>query len=439
MLDIKLIRNQPETVRAGLQSRGGRYLPAFEELLSADAEWRKVNAEADALRARRNQAADEIGRLKKEKKDIGGVLKEMEGVKATLRELEERAKALEGRVQESLLNIPNLPDSSVPAGKEPSDNKVVREWGTKRTFAFSARDHQDVGEGLGILDFGRAAKLSGARFALLVGEGARLERALIQFMLDLHTREHGYTELFPPFLVNRATMTGTGQLPKFAEELYSCPSDDLFLIPTAEVPVTNIFRDEVLEEAALPRAFCAYTACFRREAGSYGKDTRGLIRNHQFNKVELVRFCRPEDSLAQLEILTGHAEEVLKRLNIPYRVMALCAGDLGFSSAKTYDLEVWMPGDRSGGESGGRPNGAWREISSCSTFTDYQSRRIGIQMKRSDGPRALPHTLNGSGVAVGRTMAAVLENYQEPDGGVLVPEALRPYLGTDRLKPAKYF
>lgn len=450
MLDIKTLRTQPEAVREGLRRRGGRYLPALEDVLAADGDWRKINAEADALRTRRNRAADEIGRLKREKKDASGILKEMEELKARLKELEEKAKTLEARVQDGLLGIPNLPDGSVPPGKGPDENPVVRAWGEKPAFSFPVRDHQEVGEGLGILDFGRAAKLSGARFALLLGEGARLERALIQFMLDLHTREHGYTEVFPPFLVNRTTMTGTGQLPKFEEELYACREDDLFLIPTAEVPLTNLFRDETLEEDALPRALCAHTACFRREAGSYGKDTRGLIRNHQFNKIELVRFARPEDSLRELEILTGHAEEVLRRLKLPYRVVELCAGDLGFSSAKTYDLEVWMPGDgagqksregaadRSAAEGRGAP-GAWREISSCSTFTDYQARRIGVRVKRKDGSRALVHTLNGSGVAVGRVMAAILENFQQPDGTVAVPEALKAYMGTDRLAPRRLF
>jgi seryl-tRNA synthetase len=449
MLDIKLIRSDPERVRAGLQSRGGRSLPAFEELLVADAAWRKVNAEAEALRARRNQAADEIGRLKKERKDAFPLLKEMEVLKGALKKLEEQAKVSEDELKRGLMALPNLPHDSVTKGQDASENRTLREWGKPPAFAFAPKDHQDLGERLGILDFARAAKLSGARFALLVGDGARLERALVQFMLDLHTKEHGYTEVFPPFLVTGQTMTGTGQLPKFAEELYACREDDLYLIPTAEVPVTNLYRDEVLEESSLPRAVCAYTACFRREAGSYGKDTRGLIRNHQFNKVELVRFVRPEDSLAELETLTAHAEEVLKRLELPYRVVELCTGDVGFSSAKTYDLEVWMsaggglrPDSAKGdgvapGGKGAAPLGAYREISSCSTFTDFQSRRIGIAMKRADGSRALPHTLNGSGVAVGRTMAAILENFQQEDGSVVVPAALRPYFGTDRLTPAK--
>jgi seryl-tRNA synthetase len=422
MLDIKLLRANPDAVRQGLQARGGRYLPALEELLKTDAEWRKLNASADELRAKLNKMGEEVGRLKREKQDASAAMASANEIKENLKGLGEQLSALEAKLREGLLSVPNLPDASVAAGKDASENKPVREWGQKPAFAFKPKDHQEVGESLGILDFARAAKLSGARFALAVGDGARLERALVQFMLDLHVNQHGYTEVFPPFLVTRQTMTGTGQLPKFEEELYALRDDDLFLIPTAEVPVTNLYRDEVLDEASLPRALCAYTACFRREAGSYGKDTRGLIRNHQFNKVELVRFVRPEDSLKELEALTGHAEEVLKRLELPYRVLALCTGDLGFSSAKTYDLEVWMAGEN-----------AYREISSCSTFTDYQSRRIGIQMKRKDGGRALPHTLNGSGVAVGRTVAALLENGQQADGSVLLPKALHSYMGTDRL------
>ncbi|MGQ0644444.1 MAG: serine--tRNA ligase [Elusimicrobiota bacterium] len=428
MLDLKLLRSDPEAVRRGLKSRGGRSLPALEQLISLDDQWRLVNGEAETLRAARNKAADEIGRLKRDKKDASALIKEMESGKARLKELEEKAAALEASLAEGLLGLPNLPDPSAPEGGGPSDNREVRRHGEARPLP-GARDHQDLGEALGILDMARGAKLAGARFAVLAGDGARLERALISYMLDL-AAEHGYLEIFPPFLANGASLTGTGQLPKFAEELYACKEDDLYLIPTAEVPLTNLHRSETLEEGDLPRALCAYTACFRREAGSYGKDTRGLIRNHQFNKVELVRFCRPEDSPRELELLTGHAEEVLKRLGLPYRVMELCAGDLGFSAAKTYDLEVWMPGDKSGAG-----QGAWREISSCSTFADFQARRMDIRFKRKDGGRAFVHTLNGSGLAVGRTAAAILENFQQPDGSVAVPEVLRPYLRKDRLMP----
>lgn len=426
MLDLKSIRQNPAEARRALASRSEKHGVALDALLEADAAWRAAFAEVEPLRARRNKAADDVGRLKREKSDVGPLLKEMEELKTRLKAAEEQAAVLEARVQERLLEIPNIPHSSVPAGADASANPELRRVGEPRRFDFKVRDHQTLGEALGLFDFARAAKLSGARFALLTGAGARLERALINFMLDLHA-EHGYTEVFPPFLVTRQTMTGTGQLPKFAEELYAAPADDLFLIPTAEVPLTNLYRDETLDAARLPKALCAYTACFRREAGSYGKDTRGLIRNHQFNKVELVRFVRPEDTLAELEKLTAHAETVLKKLALPYRVVALCAGDLGFSAAKTYDLEVWLPG-----EDGGR--GAYREISSCSTFTDFQARRIGIRYKTEDGARGLVHTLNGSGVAVGRTAAAILENYQRADGSVDVPDALRPYLGRDRLE-----
>ena len=434
MLDVKLIRQNPEVLRSALKNRGGRYLPALEEFLSADGRFRDAQKELEPLQARRNKAADEVGNLKRQKMDASALLKEMEELKGRIKDLEERAKSLEAEATEKLLGLPNLPDASVPVGSDAAENPVVREWGTRPSFGFTPKDHQDVGEKLGILDFARAAKLSGARFALLIGDGARLERALIRFMLDIHTREHGYTEVLPPYMVTRQTMTGTGQLPKFAEELYAT-QDDLFMIPTAEVPVTNLFRDETLPEEKLPLALTAYTACFRREAGTYGKDTRGLIRNHQFNKVELVRFVKPEDHLAELEKLTGHAEDVLKKLGLPYRVVSLVTGDIGFSSAKTYDLEVWMPGDRSKDP---KAPGAYREISSCSTFTDFQARRIGIRMKRKDGTKSLLHTLNGSGVAVGRTMAAILENFQQANGSVVVPEVLRSHLGTDRLVPKPF-
>lgn len=421
MLDIKRVRSDPDGVRTSLANRGGRFLPKFEELLTLDSALRSVQAEVEPLRARRNQAAEEIGRLKREKKDAAPLLKEMEELKERMKTLEARTAESDAAVQAALLELPNIPLASVPPGRGAEENREVRQWGTPRSFGFKPKDHQELGEKLGMMDFTRSAKISGARFALLTGVGARLERALINFMLDMHTTEHGYTEVFPPFLVTRQTMTGTGQLPKFADELYATKDDDLFLIPTAEVPLTNLYRDEALDESSLPRALCAYTACFRRESGSYGKDTRGLTRNHQFNKIELVRFVRPEESEAELERLTAHAEAVLQRLELPYRVMALCAGDLGFSSAKTYDLEVWAPG-----ENGGK--GQWREISSCSTFTDFQARRIGLRYKKPDGSRALLHTLNGSGVAVGRTMAALLENFQEEDGSVAIPSALRPYL-----------
>jgi seryl-tRNA synthetase len=432
MLDIKLIRSHPDVVRKALEHRGGKSSALFETFVGMDRDYRATLAELEPLRARRNQAADEVGRKKRQKEDVADLLKEMEELKSRLKSLEERAGEEAKKVQDTLLEFPNLPHESVPIGASAMENKEERRWGTPRVFSFQPKDHQELGERLGLMDFSRAAKISGARFSLLTGVGARLERALINFMLDLHTTEHGYTEIVPPYLVTRQTMTGTGQLPKFEDELYATREDDLFLIPTAEVPLTNMFRDEDMDEAGLPRAVCAYTACFRRESGSYGKDTRGLTRNHQFNKIELVRFVRPEETLTELELLTGHAETVLQRLGLPYRVLSLCTGDVGFSSAKTYDLDVWAPG-----ENGGK--GQWREISSCSTFTDFQARRIGLRYKKPDGSKALLHTLNGSGVAVGRTMAALLENYQEADGTVLVPEALRPYLGMDRITPSGGF
>lgn len=416
MIDIKLIRTQPDVVRKSIENRGGRFLPKFEELLVLDKELRAILAEVEPLRARRNQAADEFGRRKRLREDGGALLKEMEDLKLKMKSLEERAGEAEKKssswrswnFRTCRWTLSRRPRGGGEPGYPPP------RWGVPRAFSFPVKDHQDLGEKLGLMDFTRAAKLSGARFALLTGVGARMERSLINLMLDLHTAEHGYTEIFPPFLVTRQTMTGTGQLPKFEEELYATKEDDLFLIPTAEVPLTNMFRDETMDESSFPRGLCAYTACFRREAGTYGKDTRGLTRNHQFNKIELVRFVRPEDSVKELELLTTHAEMILQRLGLPYRVMELCTGDMGFSSAKTYDLEVWAPGENGG-------LGQWREISSCSTFTDFQARRIGLRYTKPDGSRALVHTLNGSGVAVGRTMAAILENYQEADGTVIVP------------------
>jgi seryl-tRNA synthetase len=325
-----------------------------------------------------------------------------------------------------LLRINNLPDASVPVGQSEADNKIMREVGKKTEFAFAPKNHQELGEGLGILDLKTGAKLSGARFAVLKSQGAALERALISFMLDVHTREHGYSEVFTPYLVTPETMKGTGQLPRFEEELFRLDRDSLYLIPTAEVSVTNIHREDVLEEKELPKKYVCYSACFRREAGSYGRDTMGLIRNHQFNKVELVQFVKPEESLEALELLTASAEKILYKLKIPYRVVLLCTADMGFASAKTYDLEVWMPGEPS---EDGKGKGRWREISSCSTFTDFQARRMNIKYKKSDGKKDFVHTLNGSGLAIGRTWAAVLENFQQPDGSIQVPEVLQPYTG----------
>ncbi len=422
MLDIKLIRDNPDAVRKGLQNRGGKYLPDLEQLIVKDKEWRELIMQLDELRSRRNKAADEIGRLKREKGDATALLKEMESVKAGMKEKEEAEKNLRLVVDMMLLSIPNIPDESVPVGKSAEDNKVVREFGAKPQFSFKAKDHHQVGVDLGIFDFELATKLSGARFSLYKGAGARLERAIANFMLDLHTKEHGYTEVVPPYLVTGQTMTNTGQLPKFAEELYKCAEDDLYLIPTSEVALANMLRELAVEEDTLPVAVTALTPCFRREAGSYGKDTRGLIRNHQFDKVELVRFCRMEDSLKEHELLTKHAEEVLKRLELPYRVLALCTGDMGFSSAKTYDLEVWMPGEN-----------VWREISSCSTCGDFQARRMDFKVVTKDKKRSFGCTLNGSGLAVGRTLAAILENGQQADGTVRIPKALQPFFGADKI------
>jgi seryl-tRNA synthetase len=357
--------------------------------------------------------------MKKRGEDASGRIAEMKTVSAEIKEKETVLAQVDEELRPFLMILPNLPDASVPAGADSADNPVVRTWGEIEARGFQALPHWEIGERLGILDFSRAAKIAGARFALYFGAGALLERAIINFMLDLHTREHGYTEVLPPFLVNAASMTGTGQLPKFSQDLFKVEGWDLYLIPTAEVPVTNIHREEILPEESLPLRYVAYTPCFRSEAGSYGKDTRGLIRQHQFNKVELVKFCRPEESYDELEKLTRNAEEVLVRLGLPYRVVTLCTGDLGFSAAKTYDLEVWLPGQ-----------GLYREISSCSNFTDFQARRAGVRFKRKGaGGTELVHTLNGSGLAVGRTLVAVLENYQQEDGTVVIPDALRPYMG----------
>lgn len=420
MLDIKWIREHPEDLQQMLVHRKSKF--PVDDLLALDAGRRKILTELEAFQADRNRAADAIGRLKAQKVDIEPKLKEMENAKGRIKTLEAQLADAEPKLQDLLLRLPNSPHSSVPVGQSAEDNKVVREVGKISPPAFTPKNHLELGEALGILDFKSGAKLSGSRFAVLHGQGAALERALITFMLNLHTQENGYTEVMTPYLVTPETMQGTGQLPRFEEELFRCERDSLYLIPTAEVSVTNLHRDDVLDEKELPKKYVCYTACFRREAGSYGKDTAGLIRNHQFNKVELVQFTKPEDSLETLELLTANAEKVLYKLKIPYRVVALCTADLGFASAKTYDIEVWMPGEK-----------LWREISSCSVFTDFQARRMNIKFKRSDGKKDFVHTLNGSGLAIGRTFAAILENFQQPDGSVLVPEVLRPYLKADKL------
>jgi seryl-tRNA synthetase len=391
-------------------------LEAFQEL---DSKRRDILPELESLRARRNQVSAEVGKIKKQGGDPSGVFAEMKEVGGRIKELEEKLASAEAGLKDLVLTIPNIPDASVPEGKGEEDNPVVSTWGEKPTFDFEPLNHWDLGEGLDIIDFERAARMTGARFAVMKGAGARLERALINFMLDIHTTEHGYTELLPPFMVNSQSMTGTGQLPKFAEDLFKLENTDYWLIPTAEVPVTNMHMKETVDADELPIKYTAYTPCFRSEAGSHGKDVRGLIRLHQFDKVELVRFTRPEDSFDHLEELTANAEEILRRLDLPYQKVVLCTGDLGFSSAKTYDLEVWLPGQE-----------RYREISSCSNFLDFQARRAGIRCKaKGQKGTDLVHTLNGSGLAVGRTLVAILENYQRADGSIAIPEALVPYMG----------
>ena len=417
MLDLKFIRANMAQVKKNVEIRGYDLdLSRFESL---DMDRRDKLSVLEELRQRRNRTSDEIAQMKKKGEDASQVIAEMKEVSLRIKVREQELVHVQAEIDELRMVIPNMLDESVPPGKDEADNPVLRKWGEIRKMDFEALPHWEIGESLRILDFACAAKLSGARFALYRGQGARLERALISLMLDIHTGEHGYKEILPPFMVNSASMTGTGQLPKFEEDLFKIKDRDLYLIPTAEVPVTNIHRDEILKEKNLPIYYAAYTPCFRSEAGSHGRDTRGLIRQHQFNKVELVKFSKPENSREELEKLTNNAEEILKRLKLPYRVIILCSGDTGFSAAKTYDLEVWLPGQ-----------GLYREISSCSSFTDFQARRSGIRFKREGGKGTeLLHTLNGSGLAVGRTVVAILENYQNADGTVTVPEALQPYMG----------
>ncbi len=416
MLDKSFVRGNLDYVRERLAARGGGY--ALEELVSVDAEWKKVVLQIEDLRRRRNESSEQIGRLKKEGRDTSAQQAQVKEISAEIKSLEERSGALEDRLNALLHGIPNLPHPSVPVGADESSNLEVRRWGSAPTFDFAPLDHVDLGAGLGILDMDRAVKITGARFSLLAGAGALLERALINFMLDVHTREHGYREVLPPFMANSTSLFGTGNLPKFAQDLFKIDGTDYYLIPTAEVPVTNIYQGEVLDFASLPLKFVAYTPCFRSEAGSYGKDTRGLIRQHQFDKVELVKFADPAKSYDELESLTRDAEEILQRLGIHYRVVVLCTGDMGFSSAKTYDIEVWLPSQN-----------RFREISSCSNFEAFQARRANIRFRSQEGKRGFVHTLNGSGLAIGRTWLAILENYQQRDGSVLIPEALRPYMG----------
>ncbi len=419
MLDLKLVRSNIDVINEMIRNRG--YDLDISKFETLDRQRRQKLTELEELRYRRNVVTEQIADMKKKKEDASGVIAEMKQVSSAIKEMEKDLPQFVEALEQLLMFIPNIPHESVVVGKDEKDNPVIRSWGEKRQMDFTPLPHWEIGENLDILDFTRAAKLAGARFTLYKGQGARLERALINFMLDIHTKEHGYTEILPPFMVNSASMTGTGQLPKFKEELFKIEGWDFYLIPTAEVPVTNMYREEILDEEALPIYHAAYTPCFRSEAGSHGKDTRGLTRQHQFNKVELVKFTRPSDSYDELEKLTRNAEEILRRLQIPYRVISLCTGDLGFSAAKTYDIEVWLPGQ-----------GLYREISSCSNFGDFQARRAGIRFKPKKGNKTdLVHTLNGSGLAVGRTVVAILENYQQADGRVIIPEALRPYMGGD--------
>jgi seryl-tRNA synthetase len=426
MLEAKFIREHLDEVRERIGLRGG--IVDFGRFVAIDGERRKAIQEWESLRALQKKVSEEVSQKKRKGEDASELITEMKKVSQDLKALDGVVEEKERALQEFLLMIPNIPHSSVPVGKDSEENVEVRRWGEIPSFNFEPKAHWDIGEELGILDFKAGAKIAGARFTLYWDLGAKLERALINFMLDLHTREHGYREVLPPFMANRVTMTGTGQLPKFEEELFKVEGTDYFLIPTAEVPVTNIHQDEVLKEEVLPLYYTAYTPCFRKEAGSYGKDTRGLIRQHQFNKVELVKFTKPETSYDELEKLLNNAEEVLKRLKLPYRVVNLCAGDLGFSASKTYDIEVWLPGQNT-----------FKEISSCSNFWDFQARRAKIRYRLSGKSKTdYVHTLNGSGLAVGRTLVAILENYQQADGSVIIPEVLRHYLyGVDRIEKRK--
>ncbi|MFL6451482.1 MAG: serine--tRNA ligase [Bryobacteraceae bacterium] len=420
MHDLNFFRNNLDYIRDRLQTRG--YALDVDQFRHLDTERRQYVTEAEGLKAQRNQATGEIGKLRKAGEDTTERQAEVRAMGERITELDEQVTRLDASFRDFLSNVPNLPDETVPIGSDERDNKEILRWGEIPTFSFSPQAHWDLGANLGILDLERGVKIAGARFAVYWDTGARLERALANFMLDLHTREHGYTEVLPPVLVNSASLYGTGQLPKFADDLFKCEKHDLWLAPTAEVPVTNLFRDETLDADSLPLSFCAYTPCFRSEAGSYGRDVRGIIRQHQFQKVELVKFTRPEQSKDEHEKLTRDAEDVLQRLKLPFRRVVLSTGDTGFSSAKTYDLEVWLPGQN-----------AYKEISSCSNFEAFQARRAQIRYKGGKAKADFLHTVNGSGLAVGRTWVAIVENYQQADGTVLVPEPLQPYLQTDRL------
>ena len=422
MLDIRFVRENAELVKEACRRRFKPMDEAVDELVAIDAERRKLNARTDDLKAQQNRASKQIPVMKKNGEDTTALMAEMKLIAEESKKCGEELAKLEDRQLELILKIPNIPNEAVPYGKDDTENVELRRWGEPRKFDFEPKAHWDLGQDLGILDPERAGKVTGARFHFYKDLGARLERAIMNYFLDTHTA-NGYTEIFPPFMANKASMTGTGQLPKFAEDMYKLEGEDLYLIPTAEVPVTNFHRGEILDKASLPIKYCAYSACFRAEAGSAGRDTRGLIRQHQFNKVELVKFADPEKSYEELEELTGEAEKVLQGLGLPYRVVVLTTGDLTFSSAKTYDIEVWMPS-----------YGRYVEISSCSNFEDFQARRANIKCKDKDGKAVFAHTLNGSGVAIGRTTAAILENYQNEDDSITIPEALRRYMGIDEIK-----
>ncbi|MTV50451.1 serine--tRNA ligase [Heliobacillus mobilis] len=424
MLDTKFVRANPQVVEEALKNRGANL--SLDDFLELDRRRRSILVEVEKLKAQRNAVSAEIARKKKAKEDAEAMILEMRQVGDQIKDLDDQLAQIEEDMEKLLYYIPNIPHASVPVGLSEEENVEMRTWGTPESFDFPVKAHWDLGEELDILDFQRGAKITGARFTVYKGLGARLERAIINLMMDTHA-QRGYTEIFPPFMVNKQSMFGTGQLPKFAEDMFAVSGTEYFLIPTAEVPVTNLYGNEILEAEQLPIYHCAYSACFRAEAGAAGRDTRGLIRQHQFNKVELVKFTHPDHSYEELEKLTADAEHILQLLGLPYRVITLCTGDMGFSSAKTYDIEVWLPSFQT-----------YREISSCSNFEDFQARRANIRFRPS--PKAKPefvHTLNGSGLAIGRTVAAILENYQQPDGTVLIPEALRPYMGTDRIVPKK--
>ena len=416
MLDLRFIRENPEQVKRAARDKGEAV--DIDALLGLDEERRRLQTELDGLRNERNKASEEVARLKKARQDADALIEQTRELSADIKQQEQTLRELTARVDSLMVTVPNLPAEDVPVGQDERDNELVREWGEPKSLNFKPAPHWDLAKSLDIIDFERAAKIAGSGFALFKGDGARLERALINFMLDLHTSEHGYKEIFPPFVSNRASMTGTGQLPKLEEDMYLCEQDDLFLIPTAEVPITNFHRDEIIDRIDLPLCYAGYTACFRREAGSYGRDTRGLMRVHQFDKIELMKFVEPGTSFDELEGLLRNAETVIRKLGLPYRVMKLCTGELSFAACKCYDIEVWAPGIE-----------RWMEVSSCSTYLDFQARRCNIRYRDADGKPRFVHTLNGSGVALARTVLAIIETFQTQDGRVEIPEALRPYMG----------